>query len=278
MVGKTFIFTGAALFAAFLAASPAAAQQRQPQGPLNGVALFNMLDKNGDGVVDKTEADAAVAAAFAAVDTNNDGKLSMAEATTAVRDVAARWFGAGRNAQGPAVDNRRGSDRRGFNYRRVPPPRFNPDQRRVEPQQQPNAPRFQRPLPPRFQSPNGPGFRQPFRPRFQQPYPPRFQQRNRQPLLTPAPRNRGELRPQAPQGPQTTLPPRNRRQLQPQSPQTTPPPLGGPGNPPQQPGGNPGPQGDNRVPPAFAAIDRNGDGVITPDEFAAARNRGLLGR
>src|SRR3954467_3752219 len=117
MVAKTFIFAGAALFAACLAAGPAAAQQRQPQpqGPLDGIALFSMIDKNGDGVVDKTEADAAAAAAFPAVDTNNDGKVSMAEATAAVGEVAARWFGLRPNPQGPALDNRRRSDRRGFN-------------------------------------------------------------------------------------------------------------------------------------------------------------------
>ena len=156
MVAKTLIIAGAVLLAAFAAVAPAAARQPAPpaQAGLDGSrALQNVVDKNGDGFLDKSEVDALAAAAFARADANDDGKLSPQELRTAIRNLANR--AGGRN--GPGTQGRRFGSR--------PTPRF-----------QGNLPgsgrRFGGPngYGPRFQG-NAPGSRQSprFQPRFQSP-------------------------------------------------------------------------------------------------------------
>jgi hypothetical protein len=298
MVAKTLVFAGAALLAAFSVAGPAAAQQRAaPRAGPDGSVIFNMLDKNGDGVIDKNEADAAAAAAFSAVDRNNDGRLSQAEVAAAVRDFAGRALGIftpGQNGtRGPAVDNRRGGPQapQWFYDRRGQDRRFAPNGGRGEPNNtprfaQPNGPRFQQPpqggnrtpspgfnrrFGPQQGGPNGPGAQpQPNGPRFQQP-----PQGGNQTPFAPGFNRRSGPQQGGPNGPGAQPQPRNRGgvnppQSVPQGPQAAPTPP----TPPAQPNATPGPTpGNDGRTPAFNALDTNHDGVITPDEFNAARAR-----
>jgi hypothetical protein len=297
MVAKTWILAGAALLAAFAVVEPAAAQQspqyqNSPQPGLpDGSALFKMFDKNGDGVIDKSEADAIASAAFTAVDANHDGQLSMAEVSNALRGVVNRSLdrlrpgqkGAQANSGRPpalnrpgnggpnASNNPRGTGRYGVGAGRGQPGRtFN------------NPPRFQPrygygsrfpEYAPRFRAPNGYGPRfqpnpLPFRPGFGRPYGygPRGQQPNGPGIGRPkVHHHRHRVQPPAGGGPAASAPPA------PSVAPGGPAPQGGVGNasPTPAPGSAPAPRGRGRL-PTFASIDRNGDGVITPDEFAAA--------
>ncbi|HEY5082128.1 MAG TPA: EF-hand domain-containing protein [Bauldia sp.] len=47
--------------------------------PLRATILFNLLDRNGDGVIDQDELAALTKAVFSAVDANGDGKISSDE-------------------------------------------------------------------------------------------------------------------------------------------------------------------------------------------------------
>jgi hypothetical protein len=83
------MFAAAAAFAASAATlpavaapgdQPAAQQQNQPRpAPLRAQILFNLVDTNGDGAIDATEAAALEKAIFTALDANHDGKLTPDE-------------------------------------------------------------------------------------------------------------------------------------------------------------------------------------------------------
>lgn len=51
----------------------------QPPVPMRDKILFNLLDRNGDGVIDQDELATLTKAVFAAADTNGDGKISADE-------------------------------------------------------------------------------------------------------------------------------------------------------------------------------------------------------
>lgn len=69
-----------ALLAAVLAAAmaPAAAMAAAPE-PVRGVIIFLAADRNGDGAVDRSEADGFRGVIFDAIDTNKDGRLAPQE-------------------------------------------------------------------------------------------------------------------------------------------------------------------------------------------------------
>jgi hypothetical protein len=268
MVAKTLILAGTAFLAAAAASIPASAQQNAPGG--GGPGVLSRMDTNRDGAVDRGEAEAALAAAFSRADRDNDGKLTAAELGDVLRALVGNIVVQQRlQNNGPGANGRRG-----FDYR-FAPPRQGPNNPRGfgEPN---NRPQFQPPFRPGFQAPFGPNFhgprnqpqfRQPFRRGFQAPFGPRFQVPNNNPPQFQAPNgprqgNRQQATPQGPQG------------QAPEAPQAAPTPPVAPGGP------APGPQGRGApgVLPGFAMMDRNGDGVITPDEFAAAVNRGPNGR
>ncbi len=86
------LFAAAAAFAASAASLPANAapgdQQTRP-APLRAQIMFNLIDTNGDGAIDATEAAALQKAIFGALDANKDGKLTPDE----FRKVAADFGG-----------------------------------------------------------------------------------------------------------------------------------------------------------------------------------------
>jgi len=176
------------------AASPPAANQTapgQPPVPMRDKILFNLLDRNGDGVIDQDELAALTKAVFAAADTNGDGKISADEFDKALP------FGGGR----PGMMMGR------FMH---------------------HGPGF-----------GGPGFDGPgFGPRFgmdgHHPQHPRWQQGQNDQGPGAGPGQFGDN-----QGPQPAD-------------------LG------DDQGAQPQPAGPH---PDFASLDKNGDGVITPDEF-----------
>ena len=78
------LFLAAAAFAASAAAVPAYAAtgdagQQTPPVPLRASIMFNLIDTNGDGAIDATEAAALQKAIFGALDANKDGKLTADE-------------------------------------------------------------------------------------------------------------------------------------------------------------------------------------------------------
>ena len=79
MSAKTLIVAVAALAASGAAALPASAAPDTGKMPLRAAILFNLIDRNGDGSIDKDELDAVRNAIFAAIDTNGDGKISKEE-------------------------------------------------------------------------------------------------------------------------------------------------------------------------------------------------------
>ncbi len=82
---KTLMIAGAVLAAsAALPAAAAPAQPSPPREPIGAAVMFNLLDRNGDGVIDKSEADAVAGAIFAAIDTNGDGSVSQQELEAAL--------------------------------------------------------------------------------------------------------------------------------------------------------------------------------------------------
>jgi hypothetical protein len=184
------LFAAAAAFAASAASLPAIAapgdqpaqNQTQPRpAPLRAQIMFNLIDTNGDGAIDATEAAALQKAIFGAIDANKDGKLTPDE----FRQIANNFMD-----QHPRLKNLRNG---------------------------------------------GPGMRGPGRPGFFGP---------------------GWHRGPGPDGQRQGALPGDQEP--------------GPGGP-QQLGDNGGPQpGDEAQPPRdFASLDKNGDGVVTPDEFAA---------
>jgi EF hand/EF-hand domain pair len=87
MSAKTLIIATVALAATAATALPSLAapsdQTGQPNAAgkmsLRATIMFNLLDRNGDGSIDKDELNVVRDAVFAALDTNNDGKLSQDE-------------------------------------------------------------------------------------------------------------------------------------------------------------------------------------------------------
>jgi len=78
------LFLAAAAFAASAAAIPASAApsdagQQTPPVPLRASIMFNLIETNGDGAIDATEAAALQKAIFGALDANKDGKLTADE-------------------------------------------------------------------------------------------------------------------------------------------------------------------------------------------------------
>jgi hypothetical protein len=104
------LFAAAAAFAASAASLPAnaapgdqPAQQPRP-APLRAQIMFNLIDTNGDGAIDATEAAALEKAIFAALDTNKDGKLTPDE----FRQVTAALGGGARGGPGMMRPGMRG--------------------------------------------------------------------------------------------------------------------------------------------------------------------------
>lgn len=118
------LFAAAAAFAASAASLPAhaapgdaAPQQSRPE-PLRAQIMFNLIDTNGDGAIDATEAAALQKAIFGALDANKDGKLTPDE----FRKVAADFGGrdGGPRFRGPGMGGpgmgRPGLHRPGFGW------------------------------------------------------------------------------------------------------------------------------------------------------------------
>ena len=59
--------------------------------PVRAAVMFWLLDRNGDGVIDKNEIAALRAAAFDALDRNHDGMLAKDEVTATIDAVRARF-------------------------------------------------------------------------------------------------------------------------------------------------------------------------------------------
>jgi len=145
----------------------------QPPEALRTKILFNLLDRNGDGVIDQDELNAVAKAVFGAVDTNGDGKISTDEFAKAMPFAGGRPGG----PMGQFMHHGPGMMHPGFD-------RFGQDGRHPHP-----------------------GWRQ-------------------------------GMNDHGPAGPG-----------------------------PRQFGDNDGPQPPAGGPPDFASLDKNGDGVLTPDEF-----------
>jgi hypothetical protein len=98
MSAKTLLIATVALAATAVTALPTIAAPGQPgqpaqpgqpgqsdtagRMPLRATIMFNLLDRNGDGSIDKDELNTVRDAIFAAIDANNDGKLSKDEVET----------------------------------------------------------------------------------------------------------------------------------------------------------------------------------------------------
>lgn len=76
MFTKSLILGVAALAASTAATLPADAK---PNNEVRETVIFWLLDRNGDGQIDKAEVEALRATIFDAVDTDNDGKVSRDE-------------------------------------------------------------------------------------------------------------------------------------------------------------------------------------------------------
>jgi hypothetical protein len=203
------LFAAAAAFAASAATLPAiaapgdqpAAQQQDQQrpAPLRAQILFNLVDANGDGAIDATEAAALEKAIFGALDANHDGKLTPDEFRKVANDFMDNHprFQAFRNGKGgPGM--MRGPGMRG-------PGMWGPGWHR-----------------------NGPdGQRQGALPGDQQPGP------------------NGQIGPDGQPGPDQQLGQNDDMMM-------------------------PGDMGPGQQTQTFASLDKNGDGVVTPDEFAAS--------
>jgi hypothetical protein len=201
MFFKTMMATAAALIAAALAAGPAAAQSPPQPRTFAGSVMFNLIDRNADGVVDQAEADAVAKAFFAAADEDKNGTLSASEVAAALRQHAAGMVERG------GINVLHHQRARAFQARRGVP----------------------------GVGPQGAGPQQGFR-----------------------------FGPQGPgPGPLAALPP-GQQVAPPPPPPRQAAPAAGPNQPGQQ-----QPRRLQRQ-PGFAAIDANGDGQISPDEFAAA--------
>ncbi|CAN5216106.1 hypothetical protein BH10PSE9_BH10PSE9_23760 [soil metagenome] len=123
MSPKILLVAAAAMTLTGAAAVPAsAAPGDAPKMPLRATVMFNLVDRNGDGSIDKDELDAVRNAIFAAIDANGDGKLSKDEIQAVgqgMRDRAQQrphfgWQGGPpRDGRGPMMDGGRPRDGRG---------------------------------------------------------------------------------------------------------------------------------------------------------------------
>ncbi|MEX0853716.1 MAG: EF-hand domain-containing protein [Bauldia sp.] len=79
MSAKALIIATAALAAT--AAAPVLAAEGPPEGdpPLRAAVMFNLVDRDGNGVIDKDEVGAVTTAILAAIDANGDGTLTKEE-------------------------------------------------------------------------------------------------------------------------------------------------------------------------------------------------------
>ena len=100
MSPKTLLIAAAALAASAAAIPASAAPGPNDPGnhpvPLRAQIMFNLIDTNGDGAIDATEAAALQKAIFGALDANKDGKLTEDE----FRKVAAGFDGDGQRRPG----------------------------------------------------------------------------------------------------------------------------------------------------------------------------------
>ncbi|MEO8667296.1 MAG: hypothetical protein ABI399_02185 [Bauldia sp.] len=78
MTSKTLVL-GAMFAAGILATLPARAETAAPT-PARAAVLFWLVDRNGDGTIDRKEGDALRAIIFDAIDLNHDGRLTADEA------------------------------------------------------------------------------------------------------------------------------------------------------------------------------------------------------
>ncbi len=101
MSPKTFLIATAALASA-AAAQPALAAGGPPNGepPLRAAIIFNLLDRNGDGTVDKDEASAVTGAIFAALDVDGNDKLTDDELRAVGHMGPGQRFDRGRHGDG----------------------------------------------------------------------------------------------------------------------------------------------------------------------------------
>jgi hypothetical protein len=93
------IFTTGTLTA--LAAPPADTDGNGGGAPVHGAIMFNLLDQNGDGVLDAVELQAVTSAIIAAADADEDGALSQAEFATIMKSMGPRGQHASRGKNGP---------------------------------------------------------------------------------------------------------------------------------------------------------------------------------
>ncbi len=233
MSTKSLLFAGVALVAGAAATLPASAAPnlKQAGGQMGPTIMFNLLDRNGDGAIDKDEASALTNAVFAALDTDDSGTLTQQELRGIVNHMRMGHEGMER---GPANDRGRPDVRRlpgarggddWHGHRRGPGMAERPQLRRWHPGTA-NAPQAPGPNMGQGPGPNAP--------------------------QAPGPNMMGEgPGPNAPQG-------------------------AGPNMMGQGPGPNAGQGGDQTAQAdvrtrMFDYLDTNGDGVISKDEFAAAR-------
>jgi hypothetical protein len=114
MSRKSLLFAGVAIVAVAAAAMPASAAPnlKQAGNQMGPAIMFNLLDRNGDGAIDKDEAGALTTAIFSALDTDNSGTLTQQE----LGGILNHWRTDRAVGQGPAQrQGQRGPDGRGWN-------------------------------------------------------------------------------------------------------------------------------------------------------------------
>ncbi len=113
MPTKSLVFAGVALVVGAVATLPASAAPtlKPADGPMGPTIMFNLLDRNGDGVIDKDEASALTTAVFAALDTDHSGTLTEQELRGALKHFGMNRAMGKRQAQGEFQRGRDGHDR-----------------------------------------------------------------------------------------------------------------------------------------------------------------------
>ena len=111
MSAKTLVIGAAALMASGVAVLPVSADtpQQTAQPTLRGAVMFNLLDRDGDGVIGVDEANAVTAAILKVIDGDGDGKLTKEELGAArklMRGAGAPGFDRGHGR----YDMHRGAD------------------------------------------------------------------------------------------------------------------------------------------------------------------------